>query len=142
MRRSRIVPALLALMSVSACTASPTPAIPLPARSPFAAPASASASAPATVPVSADAAKACELAAAAPRPGEAIEIDEEQIKNIIGYAGTSAVESLERAGAKVRTGYSAWLKAGIGDEAATASDRLLEAVAELKSACVEAGLTP
>ncbi|MEU4164925.1 hypothetical protein [Actinoplanes sp. NPDC026670] len=140
MRRSRIVPALLALMSVSACTASPTPAIPLPARSPFAAPASASA--PATVPVSADAAKACGLAAAAPRPGEAIEIDEEQIKSIIGYAGTSAVESLERAGAKVRTGYSAWLKAGIGDEAATASDKLLEAVAELKSACAEAGLTP
>ncbi|BEL05428.1 hypothetical protein Q0Z83_036190 [Actinoplanes sichuanensis] len=109
---------------------------------PVSVPASAVVSSPASGPVSADAAKACELAAQAPRPGEAIEIDEQQIKTIIGYAATSAVEGVERAGAKVDTGYSAWLKAGLGDKAATASDRLLEAVAGLKDACVEAGLTP
>lgn len=130
---------MMFLLSVSACTtASPAPTAPVP----VSVPASAVVSSPASGPVSADAAKACELAAQAPRPGEAIEIDEQQIKTIIGYAATSAVEGVERAGAKVDTGYSAWLKAGLGDKAATASDRLLEAVAGLKDACVEAGLTP
>jgi hypothetical protein len=141
MRRSKILPAMLALMSVSACTtASPAPALPIPASTPVSVPASTSV--PAAVGVSADAVKACELAAEAPRPGEAIEIDENTIKTIIEYAGRSAVEGVERAGAQVKTGYSAWLKAGIGDEAATASDRLLEAVGRLDRACVEAGVTP
>ena len=143
MRRVPVLSAIILLMSVSACgPADAEPAAVTPATSPASRAASV---APASVApassITAQGLTACKLAAAAPRTGEAIEIDEQAVKAIIANAGKSGVAGIERAGTQVQSRYSAWLGAGIGDGAAKAQDDLLDAVGRVRSACVAAGAT-
>jgi hypothetical protein len=141
MRRAQILTATIVMMTVSGCG----PADPQPAAAPSATAATSPPAAIATsegpVPsIAAEAGAACQLAAEAPRTGEAVDIDEEAIKAIIGYAGKSGIESIAQAGTQVESGYAAWLGAPIGDESANALDDLLDAVAGLNSACVDAAV--
>ncbi|MEU8663940.1 hypothetical protein [Actinoplanes philippinensis] len=140
MRPVSIIVGILAVLSVAACgPVDPAPAAVPPVTS---APAVATAAAPATAASpSADAVKACKLAAEAPRPQEAIEIDEAAIKAIIDSAAKSGSGPVEEAGSRVRAGYTVWQRTAIGDDAAKATDALLAAVARLDSACAEAAIT-
>lgn len=129
MRRAQIFTAVILLMSVSACGSAdpePTAAAPSPSAVLSIAPVASAA---------AEAGLTCKLAAAAPKTGEAIEIDEDMIKAIIANAGKSGVVGLEKAGAQVQARYTAWLGAAIGDEAAKAQDDLLDAVGQVRTAC-------
>ncbi|GIF22435.1 hypothetical protein Ate02nite_51650 [Paractinoplanes tereljensis] len=129
--------AVLGVISVSACGAAGSePAAARPATSV----ASVAASAGSASPTAAEAVAACKLAAAAPRPGEAIDIDEPAIKDLIANAGKSGVESIEKAGAQVQDRYSAWLRADIGDESANAQDDLLDAAGRVNRACIDAAV--
>jgi hypothetical protein len=141
MRPAPILTATIVLMSVSACgTTDPAPAAAPPATS-AAAPATPAASPAPTPATAAEAATACRLAAASPRTGEAVEIDETAIKAIIANAAKSGAAPVERAGIEVQARYATWLRAAIGDESATAMDDLLDAVGRLRSACTAAGVT-
>jgi hypothetical protein len=123
------------LLPVSACSrAGSEPAAAGPATSP---PSRAASVAPAS-PATAEEVAACKLAAKAPRAGEAIDLDEKAIKDIIADAGKSGRESIKQAGTQVQARYSAWLHAEIGDEAAKALDDLLDAVGRLHRACIAA----
>ncbi|WP_221329468.1 hypothetical protein [Actinoplanes sp. L3-i22] len=134
MRPAKILTAMIVLMSVSACGPDePAPAAAPPAASAGASPAASAA--PAATWASPEAGKACKLAAEAPRPGEAIEIDEQAIKAIVENAGKSGIPRMETAGAEIQARYTAWLNAKIGDEAAKAQDDLLTAVGQFDSAC-------
>ncbi|WP_436529329.1 hypothetical protein [Actinoplanes sp. HUAS TT8] len=145
MRPVQILTMTIALMSVSACG----PADPDPAAAPAspaavatpAATAEAATSEPAASEVATpEAGQACKLAAAAPRAGEAIDVDEPAIKAIIDKAGKSGVAGIEQAGTQVRARYDAWLTATIGDESAQAMDELLNAVGQVGRACTAAGV--
>jgi hypothetical protein len=157
MRRAPILTAMIVLMSVGACrpadpsaapavtaTASPaTPsAVPASGAPPSGGPASGGPASGGPASFSAAAAvAACKPAARAPRPGEAIDLDERAVKAIIDNAGRSGVATIEQAGDQVRDRYSAWLHANIGDEAAKALDDLLGAVGRVNEACVKAAVT-
>lgn len=130
MRRAQFLAVVILTMSVSACGQD--------APAPAPAPPAASTSVPSAAP---EAAEACKLAAGTPRTGEAIEIDEQTIKSLIEYAGKSRVASIEKAGAQLKEHYSTWLDAPIGDEAATAQDRILDAAGQVREACTTAGIT-
>ncbi|WP_285474547.1 hypothetical protein [Actinoplanes sp. NBRC 101535] len=160
MRRASIVKPVIVLMSctglltsVTGCSAAgPDPAAAPPATSPAANSAptapgdgavpavSANGAAPGS-PASNDFRAACRIAAAMPRTGEAIEIDEHAIKTLIGYAQTTGVASIEQRGAELEARYSAWLASDIGDDSATALDDMLDTVGQINDACVQAAIT-
>ncbi|BCJ56297.1 hypothetical protein Asp14428_77720 [Actinoplanes sp. NBRC 14428] len=134
MRRAKILTAIIVMTAVSACG----PAESGPAAAPPASPPAARASS--ASPATREAVAACKLAAAAPRKGEAVELDEQAVKSMIKNAGASGLDGVARAGAQVQARYSAWLGAAIGDGAANAMDDVLDAVGKLEKACAEAGV--
>ncbi|GAB7044695.1 MULTISPECIES: hypothetical protein [Catenuloplanes] len=142
MRRAQILTATIVMMTVSACgSADPQPAVTPSATVATSPPTAIATSAAGPVSsIAAEAGTACELAAEAPRTGEAIDIDEQAIKAIIDNAGKSGIESIAQAGTQVQTRYAAWLGAPIGDESANALDDLLDAVAVLNGACIDAAV--
>lgn len=128
MRPALLVAVAIALTS-AACTEPPQPT-----------PAPTASATPVTT-ADAEAVRACELAAATPRPGETIELDEQAIKSLIDSATVTSVGPIRKAGDRLRSRYEAWLAAPIGDEAATATDEVLTAAAAVTTACTTAAIT-
>ncbi|MFI1992981.1 hypothetical protein [Actinoplanes sp. NPDC020271] len=139
MRRVRVFTATIVMLSVAGCGPADAGPVVAPVRSAVAPVSSAVASAAPASP-GAQAVRACRLAAAAPRAGEAVELDEPAVKAIIQSAGKSGVAGVERAGAQVQARYEAWLRADLGDEAANALDDLLDSVGLITRACAEAAV--
>ncbi|GIE77303.1 hypothetical protein Aph02nite_32530 [Actinoplanes philippinensis] len=131
---------VLAVLPVAACESGGGTPVAAPPVTSAAAVATSAAPATAASPT-ADAVKACRLAAEAPRPQEAIEIDEAVITALIDSAAKSGSGPIEEAGSRVRAAYTAWQRAAIGDDAAKATDELLAAVARVDRACAEAAIT-